>query len=290
MGLKTASLAHCNKLTIYSRLKDHEKYNGSGINTELVEAEDKWLTIDYNHDEAEEDLSKYPFEYDSMNTIVKWDELELCNNQYESKSTDRHKQMYESKINEQMARHIGLVFHRFISGHNIQNRAVNISLNDVDIESFDPFCLEEVNTTIIPLDTNEKSYSPYEAKGTGRAILINAYVLPNKEQFSTTLAWDRAKGNLSWNTSQGYYIYRNDRIIRFGGWQGIITMDEHTKYARVGIDIPDIYDDLFQIVVHKARVTFPESLKWHLKKRINPKVSKKAKELYKLKPKPKTNK
>ena len=47
-----------------------------------------------------------------MNTIVKWDELELCNNQYESKSTDRHKQMYESKINEQMARHIGLVFHK----------------------------------------------------------------------------------------------------------------------------------------------------------------------------------
>ena len=35
MGLKTASLAHCNKR--YSRLKDHEKYNGSGINTELVE-------------------------------------------------------------------------------------------------------------------------------------------------------------------------------------------------------------------------------------------------------------
>ena len=69
----------------------------------------------------------------------------------------------------------------------------------------------------------------HEAKGTGRAILINAYVLPNKRTISTTLAWDRAKGNLSWNTSQGYYIYRNDRIIRFGGWQGIITMDEHIR-------------------------------------------------------------
>jgi hypothetical protein len=286
MGLKTASLAHCNTLTIYSRQRGQNHYNGSGIDTALVDKEDKWLTLDYGHDEAEENLSIFPFDYKLMNTIVTWDEIELINDQYSSKK-DKFRQMYEIKLITQLRNHIGLVFHRFISSQNLNTQKVTIHLNDIEILPLDPYCLDEVNTTIIPLDTNERAYTPFETKGSNRAILINAFVLPNKEQFSNPIAWERAKGNKSWNTSQGYYIYRNDRIIRFGGWQGIITMDEHTKYARVGIDIPDIYDDLFRIVVHKARVTFPESLKWHLKQRINPKVVKKAKELYKLKPKEK---
>ena len=284
MGLKTASLAHCDKLIIFSKKKGKSKHYGSGIDTLQVSKKNRWITLDYSHSECNAILKEYQPAFNKMNTIVMWDILKLIDREYAAKTNDRHKYNYQESLKEKLRIHLELVFHRFIQGYNVSNRKklkIDLTMNGDPIGIFDPYCREETYHTPILLNQDESFYKPFEVGTQKDTIRIQGHILPNKEQFSSIDAWDRAKGNQSWNDSQGFYIYRNSRLIRFGGWQRIIAKDEHTKYARVSIDIPDVYDDLFKIVVHKAAVSFPESLRWHLKKHITPKVARAAKKSYK---------
>ena len=70
-----------------------------------------------------------------------------------------------------------------------------------------------------------------------------------------------AAGPKKWNRQQGFYIYRGDRMIQSGGWNRLRTTDEHSKLARIAIDIPAALEDLFQINVAKMRVSLPDELR-----------------------------
>lgn len=150
-------------------------------------------------------------------------------------------------------------------------------VNDDVIEPWDPFCRDESNTFEVELDEELSEVKIPEHK---KSVTIRAYILPNKEQFSTEKAWRDAKGLKSWNDSQGYYIYRANRLIRFGGWHRTKAKDEHDKYARVSIDIDPELDELFKINVNKTTVKFPDRLYQHLKHKVNRKITKKAQKRY----------
>ena len=50
-------------------------------------------------------------------------------------------------------------------------------------------------------------------------------------------------------------------MIQSGGWNRLRTTDEHSKLARIAVDIPPALEDLFQINVAKMRVSLPEELR-----------------------------
>lgn len=282
MGLKTASLAHCDLLTIISRPDGKGKHIGRGIDTPTIEKEDEWISLDYDESESKNILAQHPKYFSKMNTIVEWNNMEIIDQEYNSRSDTRHAENYHNTLVRKLKIHIGIIFHRFIepSEYSDISHPTKIRINGDAVEAIDPFCTNEHFTYPVDIPSNERTYFPFESKIKDKAIVINAFILPNKDEFSRDEVWNKARGNQSWNDSQGYYIYRNHRLIRFGGWQGTIVRDEHYKYARVCLNIPTTYDKLFKIVVHKAQMTFPESLKFHLKKRINPRVIKLAKQRY----------
>ena len=74
-----------------------------------------------------------------------------------------------------------------------------------------------------------------------------------------------AAGPKKWNRQQGFYIYRGDRLIQSGGWNRLRTMDEHSKLARIAIDVPPELEELFQINVAKMRVVMPEEARPQLR-------------------------
>ena len=170
-----------------------------------------------------------------------------------------------------------MVYHRFLDGTLGRGNTIELKVNGSKVQPWDPFCREESNTKDINL---KEDIGRFKITGYRNPVKIQAYVVPTKEGFSSEEAWKRAKGLLTWNDSQGYYIYRANRIIRFGGWHGTKAKDEHDKLARVGIDIDSSLDELFRITVNKSKVQFPEALFQHLKNVVNPIVIKKAKAAY----------
>jgi hypothetical protein len=94
-------------------------------------------------------------------------------------------------------------------------------------------------------------------------------VLPSRDQFSSTSQFEKLSGPLNWNRQQGLYIYRAERLVQWGGWNGIRGIDEHTKLARAALDFDTDLDSVFNINVAKMRVMIPAQLRQMLAQPIN---------------------
>ncbi len=276
MGMKAASLSHCNELTVISK---KSRSAICGYRWDMSHVRNKgWELIQLEPGEIQKLLAKEKVQFDKPGTLVLWDDLYWINNEFRSYTNDKLGQNYFFRMQNELELHLRMVYHRFLDGSLGKAGSVNIMLNGEKLKPWDPFCRQEEETREIEL---KKEDAQLKIPGYRTAVKIKAYILPTQESFSSEEAWKEGKGLLSWNDGQGYYIYRANRLIRFGGWQGTKAKDEHDKLARISIDIDPTMDELFRITVNKARVQFPELLFQHLKLVVNPQVIKKAKSVYK---------
>jgi hypothetical protein len=158
------------------------------------------------------------------------------------------------------AEHLGIVFHRYLEG----NRSLVITVNGEKVEPWNPFAPSELATTELPLQRFDMSVS--EVSGT---VSLRRFVLPARDEFSSLEEFERYSGPLNWNRQQGLYIYRADRLVQWGGWNGIRGIDEHTKLARAALDFHTDLDSVFNINVAKMRVTLPPQIRQMLERPVN---------------------
>jgi hypothetical protein len=164
---------------------------------------------------------------------------------------------------ERLELHLGMVFHRFLSGEARRKRKLVITINGTSVEPWDPFCRDEKRTKALkPLELELETQV-----GSG-VVRFTPFVLPARSQFSSEQTFTKASGPSKWNRQQGFYIYREDRLIQSGGWSGLRTSDEHTKLARAAIDFRRGLDAAFAINVAKMRVNLPGALREQLERPI----------------------
>jgi hypothetical protein len=275
MGMKTASLSNCNILTVISKRKRSEI---CGYQWDIGHVKKKgWTLLQLTKKEIAEILKAEKFSLDNSGTIILWDDTFWLDEQLQSYDSDKVINNYHYRLVEGIKLHLGMVYHRFLDGTLGRKNMIQLVVNGDKVKPWDPFCRDEASTREISF---KKEVGDYKIEGYRNPVKIRAWIVPAKEAFSSEDAWKLAKGLLPWNDSQGYYIYRANRIIRFGGWHGTRAKDEHNKLARVSIDIDSHLDQLFRITVNKTRVQFPEVLFQHLKNVVNPLVVKKAKTAY----------
>ena len=58
---------------------------------------------------------------------------------------------------------------------------------------------------------------------------------------------------------QGFYWYRNNRIIQAGGWAEISKFESHLNIARAAIDFPSSLDQDFGLTVGKYKFKYPQN-------------------------------
>jgi hypothetical protein len=128
-----------------------------------------------------------------------------------------------------------------------------MSLNDQPLSPWDPFLLEEAATQRLPLE--RLSFK-------GQVIEIEPYVLPHLSKLDAE-AHRRAAGPRGWNAHQGFYVYRNNRLLVPGDWLGIKgwRQEEHYKLARIRVNLPNSLDHEWEIDVTKSRARPPERLR-----------------------------
>ena len=64
---------------------------------------------------------------------------------------------------------------------------------------------------------------------------------------------------------QGFYIYRNKRLIIWGSWLHMNVRSEFNKLARVRVDIPSELDSLWMLDVKKSSAKIPDLIKEQLR-------------------------
>lgn len=169
----------------------------------------------------------------------------------------------------ELSRHLGLVFHRFIEGDAKGRPPLTIRINGAAVVPNGPASHPLARPYAIrPIRV------PVE-NGSGE-VRVQPYLLPHEDELEAHHAAEgpaairEAKERVGYwgrrNESQGLFFYRNDRLIRWGGWHDIWTSDEKSKLARVVIDFDPVLDEAFQVNISKQTVRLPGFLKEEIKK------------------------
>lgn len=254
LGLKTASLSQCRKFTVISKAKGYMPVYRCWSLDHVAKVQ-KWET-----------LCDIPKIFDSAilkstisGTWVVWEQLDRIAASY-SKDNSEHESTWSAYI-AILSKHLSMVFHRYIED------GLKIIINDRKIDAWDPFLSGEKYTQVLPEEQLENGL-----------IRIRPYILPHQAYLSPDKFRESA-GIKGWNAHQGFYIYRNKRLLVAGGWIDGIKIEEHCKLARVLVDLPNTLDFDWQIDIRKAQALPPDRLIKEIK-RIASTTRSRAKEVY----------
>jgi Histidine kinase-, DNA gyrase B-, and HSP90-like ATPase len=246
LGLKTASFSQCRRLTIVTRSNGNTSC--ARWDLDVVAANDDWLV------EIPDTTDDLPWvnELGATGTLVIWQKLDRM-----TEDTDDGKQDLVRRIDE-ATEHISLVFHRFLAGEKGLRR-IAISVNNRSLEPYDPFHSEHPATD---------AGVPEKIRYGGHEVTVQAFILPHHQKVSSS-EWEKYGGRAGYVKNQGFYVYREKRLIIYGTWFGLARQMELTKLARVKIDMPNGLDSEWQIDVKKASAHPPRPVRNRLRALID---------------------
>lgn len=241
LGLKSASLSQCRVFTVVSKIRD--ELNAIAFDLNLIEAENKWNLRVLDNDEIIilPNIDKL-LSYNS-GTLVVWYEFDKIQGSAKNFEDSFRDAIAEAK------RHVELVFHRFYTTHEI-------FFNFRRIERRDPFLCEST--------PRQQTGHTERLKVNGRVISVTPYSLP----YWNTIT-DEEKALLGYPKSlhddQGFYLYRNRRLISWGSWLRMGLKSEQNKLARIQVDIPSSLDSIWMLDVKKSSARIPDVIREQLR-------------------------
>jgi hypothetical protein len=274
LGLKTASMSQCQCLSVASRWnRERSDITAYSWDLEHIEKTNRWEILPLERNGIGPAI-RHPLK-DQIGTVVLWQRLDRILGYKHPYGENARKRL--SQTCRELELHLGMVFQRFISGE-VSGKRFKILLNGNEVKPWDAFCQSESNTKKL-----HAVRLSLEHEGTRGEVLLQPFVLPHQDDFSSPEAFRAASGPANWNQQQGFYIFRAGRMIQGGGWSNLRAPDEHTKLARVAVSFSPLLDEAFKINVAKMRVQLPAQIRDAIRDAIVP-VVKLAREIYDRKP------
>ncbi len=263
LGMKTASLSQCRELTVVS--KKEGILSAAVWDLDYVIRKSDWIIKEYSGEEirklnvpAIEELKNF-----DSGTLVMWRNFDKLK---QSASAQSFKEIFDEKIGH-CRDHVSLVFHRYISGEG--TTPIKIYFNNDLVDTRDPFLTTHPGTQ--PLE--ERIVRIDNAK-----IMVKPYILPYISKISPKyLSYIGQIDDLKKN--QGFYLYRNKRLIVWGTWFGLHRQYELEKLTRIRVDIPSELDSIWSIDIKKSSAILPDKIKKNLIEAIINSVPKSKTEL-----------
>ncbi len=270
LGLKTASTAFCRSLSLLSKGTGDTEYHKVQWDLDEICRINKWQLLQPEISQDEIDLLEEVTK-GKNGTLVIWDKVDrLFSKTYQVKSA--RTKAFE-KILENLYHHFAMVYERYLDSEFEECSTIKLYLNDKKVEPWDPFCKKEKKTNCI----SSEEVSVELPDGTKSSFKIEAYLLPRVEEFSTPEAKSEARIN---NDNEGFYIYREHRLIYFGGWLDMFIKDPHISLLRVNFSFDHELDDAFKVDIKKSRISLDNEIYDYIKMQFLPAPKREAENIY----------
>ncbi len=285
LGLKTASLSQCRVLTVASKAKSQKGSRPRRLlmrwDLDDVYKSDDWDLLAPTDDELpawEQEALANPLAKEH-GTVVLWSGLE---EPLLASDDVRAKERYLARLIDDVSNHLRMVFHRFMEGAITGRKKLHIHVCGSVLEPWDPFCRDQSTRE---LDILRQTVEGRTKKGEPMKgdVTISPFVLPREDEFSTKARHQAAAGPRNWNQQQGFYFYRNNRLLQAGGWSWLRAVDEHTKLLRVAVHFTGELDHAFSLNVTKMRAHIPAEIRESVGAAVS-KWAKAARERYDRRP------
>ncbi len=245
LGLKTASLSQCKMLTVASKKNNHLEIRRWDI--DFIKVTGTWSLIALtDKDEIEEIPNIHELERMDSGTLVVWQNLDRM----QAGAIDFSKTM--GKQIDIVRDHLSLVYHRYLAGESGIEK-LSISINGAALEPADPFFIKKSDQTM-----QEETYLIH-----GAQIKVQPFILPHVSKM-TASEIKAAGGKDGLRRLQGFYVYRNKRLLVWGTWFRMMRKGELSKLARIRVDIPNTLDDLWTLDIKKSSAMPPEEVRANL--------------------------
>ena len=247
LGLKTASFSQCRKLTVASCKDSVISCLRWDLDILAASKDDGWYLLEGPSIGSEKLL--LPLEKYAAGTIVVWENLDrvVTPSFYEQDFLD---------VVDKVEHHLAMVFHRFIVGPKTR---LTLTINGRSVEPWDPFLTNNTATWSSPVARIQSE---------GGEVRVQCFVLPHKDRLSEN-ELEFAAGPDGWTAQQGFYVYRNERLLVAGSWLGLgrgrsWTKEEPHRLARIRLDLPNTADAIWKIDVRKSTARPPASIRERL--------------------------
>jgi hypothetical protein len=261
LGLKTASSSVCKRYSVISRKTSAQPLAKLTWDLEHVESRNAWemLADPVTADQQElfEELCG------ETGTLVIWENCDrLLSKEY---TPGAKEQAAVKRLADALAKHVSLVFHRFLDIEDERERDVAILINGTPVEPWNPFYPQKSDQVLAP---NKQKLEVEMFDGSVETAYMKAWILPHRSDMEKD---EEAKFARISNKAQGFYVYREGRLIQDGGWMDVFGANEpHTSLLRIEFDFGFELDEAFRIDVKKSRILFHPDLEEGLRKILQP--------------------
>lgn len=261
LGLKTASFSQASRLSVISRA-DGRQPATRVWDLPYVSVVGDWVLQREATPEAWRHADWVLEQH--TGTCVLWEQMDRLVGSAAIDDTTAHKAFLEAA--DRVSRHLSMVFGEYLVGA----KTVRIEVGNAVLTRWDPFLRDHPATQILPAEGLEWGK---------HTLSVQPYVLPHHSKLSKD-EFERAAGINGWTAQQGFYIYRNNRLISAGGWLSLgLTRDEHLKLTRIRIDLGNDVDFDWKLDVRKSVASPPIPLRQELR-RIARLTRERAQEVY----------
>ena len=248
IGLKAASLSQARTLLVWSK-----RYGSPPVGRQLRrETIDTGPVVEeFSTSDAAEVLAKVNVDFPmETGTIVEWRDVQT----FLTSSSPTEQAAWVNRTTQHLVDHLGLVLHRILARGDLSLRIENYDIwldfagAVRTVAPLDPFGYRGLGSPGFPKDL---PIVVGDAAGTARL-----HVWPHRDKGPGFI-----QGGRSETESQGLYIYRNDRLLQAGGWNGLATPSVDLSYARVALDLTVELENHVAINPEKAGTAFDDELR-----------------------------
>lgn len=251
LGLKTASFSQARRLTVASR-RPGESVVCLRWDLDLIGQESgaEWPLFEGPAPGSEHLLE--PLRKKEHGTLVLWEGLDRI-------VTEGFMPNDMIELADRVEAHLAMTFHRLMEG---PDPALELTLNGRAVKPWDPFLLGHPGKAL-----ESPEYRILHTTG----VTVQCHVLPHRDMLKPS-EMEMAAGPAGWTQQEGFYVYRNKRLLLPGGWLGFgdggkpWSRDEAHRLARIRLDIPNSSDAEWKISVLKSAASPPVRLRPQLQR------------------------
>lgn len=246
LGLKTASLSQCRRMTVVTR--QGPAVEGRRWDLDYVRGVGTWALQVLEPDDLHDIPGMDALMRLESGTLVVWQQLDRLGD--EAAAAGR---VLGDRMANEVREHLALVFHRYLSGEPGLGH-LRLFMNNVRVDPRDPFMTSKSQRTMAPETLIVR----------GEKITVQTFLLPHPFRLSAQ-ELSELGGDDGIRARQGFYVYRNRRLLVGGDWFRMARKDDLTKLARIMVDIPNSLDHLWTLDIRKSMAIPPEEVKTALR-------------------------
>jgi len=276
LGLKTASSSVCLKFSLISRQSSLDPLKKLSWDLEHVKENDRWEMLE--EEVTSDELQKYEECCGNKGTLLIWSKCDRLLKKMYSEPGGSTERAAVTRLSKKLSDHLGLVYYRFLDESDTRAKTVKIFVNGEPVKPWNPFFPEKSEQV---LATSQQSVICELQTGEEEEAKIRAWILPHSDELSEE---EKAKAKIS-NKAQGFYVFRENRLIHSGDWLGIPSwgsLEPHLSLLRVEFDFNHLLDEAFMVDVKKSRIQLDPELEEYVKKLLTP-VRREADQRYRKK-------